>query len=212
MKKSFKHTPEMRKHLKEMLLSYKKTEKFKKAQKEALAKMKGKNHPSYGMKRTDESKERMSVAHKGVRRNISMEVRKKIGDAHRGKKNVNWKGGVTPENEKGRKCIEYYGWRRDVFHRDRFTCRVCLSKGYVQANHIYPFRSHIELRYDVNNGITLCVSCHKFIFKREHLFIKFFQGILENGLNSAKTSNETTPSQQERLRKALWACVTVRGE
>lgn len=131
---------------------------------------------------------------------------------HKGDKNVNWNGGISTENEKARGTIEYRTWRRRVFERDSFSCRVCHARGYIQANHILPFRSHKELRHDINNGITLCVGCHKFVFKREHLFINFFQGILENGLNSVETSSEVTPSQQERLRKALWACVTVSGE
>lgn len=136
----------------------------------------------------------------------------KENPTHKGEKNINWKGGVTPEHEKERKNIAYYDWRRKVFERDRFTCRVCFAKGYVQANHIRPFRSHKELRTEITNGITLCIPCHKFIFKRENLFIDLFQGILEKGLNSEELSKETTPSQQEELRKVLWACVTVSGE
>ena len=129
-----------------------------------------------------------------------------------GSNHPKWKGGVAPEHDKIRNSSEYRDWRRKVFERDRFTCRVCLSKGYVQANHIYPFRSHIELRHDINNGITLCVECHKFIFKREYLFIDFFQGILKKGFNSAEALERVMPSQQERLRKALWACVTVSSD
>ena len=161
-------------------------------------------------KYSDEAREKMRQA---KLKNPTRYWLGKNNPTHAGKNNVNWKGGVTPENEKERKSIAYYEWRRQVFGRDKFTCRVCFSKGYVQANHIYPFRSHKELRHDINNGITLCVDCHKFIFKREELFIELFQGILENGFNSVEVSNkEITPSQQEKLRKVLWACVTVRGE
>jgi len=160
-------------------------------------------------KHSDESKEKMRQA---KLKNPTKYWLGKNNPYNMGDKNPNWKGGVTTGNEKERKNIQYYEWRRQVFGRDHFTCRVCYSKGYVQANHIFPFRSHKQLRYEINNGITLCVTCHKFIFKREELFIKFFQGILENGLNSVELSQETIPSQQERLRKALWACVTVSGE
>lgn len=81
------------------------------------------------------------------------------------------------------------------------------------AHHIKPFRDFTELRYEIKNGITVCKECHKIMHKREYLFINFLQGIIENEFNSVKLSEkETTPSQQERLRKALWACVTSKGE
>lgn len=209
MRKGSKHTPETRKKLKVMLLGYKETEKFKHAREKALAKQKGEGAAHYGKKHSLEAKEKMRQA------KLKNPTRYWFGRKQprfQGMSNPNWKGGVTQDHEMERKSSEYREWRRKVFFRDRFTCRVCLARGYVQANHIHHFRSHKELRHEVSNGITLCIPCHKFIFKREHLFIDFFQGILKNELNSVEVSQETTPSQQERLRKALWACVTVSGE
>jgi len=130
-----------------------------------------------------------------------------------GEKNWQWKGGVTPENNKVRHTVEYKEWRRMVFKRDYFACRVCRSKKCLNAHHIQPFRDNLDKRTEMSNGITLCLDCHKIMYKREHLFIKTLQGILENGFNSVEASKkEVIPSQQERLRKALWACVTVKGE
>lgn len=52
-------------------------------------------------------------------------------------------------------------WRRDVFRRDDYTCQRCGAKGgKLNAHHIKPWIDHPELRYDVENGITLCVACH----------------------------------------------------
>lgn len=208
--KGSKHTPETRERLVKMLNSYKSTQKYRENSLAAKKARKGKKKKDSGW--TPELRARWSKRQRENPWHHTKETRLKIGSFHLKEKNVNWKGGVTPEHEKVRKSIEYYEWRRAVFGRDRFCCRVCFAKGYVNAHHIRPFRDFVELRFDVNNGITVCVDCHKIMHKREHLFISFLQGILENELNSVEVSQEITPSQQERLRKALWACVTVSGE
>jgi len=80
-----------------------------------------------------------------------------------GEGNPNWRGGVTKLNDKVRKSIEYKQWRTAVFERDNFTCVECLdsSGGNLNADHIKQFAYYPELRFDVDNGRTLCVDCHK---------------------------------------------------
>jgi len=74
----------------------------------------------------------------------------------------NWKGGITNPNEAIRKSAEYKNWRRSVFNRDGFKCTECgIKGGYLHADHIKPFALFAELRFDVNNGRTLCKSCHE---------------------------------------------------
>ena len=63
------------------------------------------------------------------------------------------------------RCIRYSKeaekWRELVFTRDNWTCQICKIKGgYLEADHIKPFAFFIELRFNVNNGRTLCRSCH----------------------------------------------------
>lgn len=84
-----------------------------------------------------------------------------------GSKNPDWKGGITPENEKARKGRQGVAWRKAVFHRDSYTCTHCGAHGgTLNAHHIKPFASHRELRYDVDNGITLCVGCHREVHRK----------------------------------------------
>ena len=76
--------------------------------------------------------------------------------------NHNWKGGVTPERKRIRNTKEYKEWRTAIFLRDNYTCVWCGQVGGdLNADHIKPFARFPDLRFDINNGRTLCVSCHK---------------------------------------------------
>ncbi|WP_373561663.1 HNH endonuclease [Bacillus sp. AFS073361] len=58
---------------------------------------------------------------------------------------------------------EYRGWRKEVYEKDSYTCQHCLDKtgGNLVAHHLYSWNRYPNLRFDVNNGITLCKDCHK---------------------------------------------------
>lgn len=62
-----------------------------------------------------------------------------------------------------RKYVDYYEWRRQVYEKDNYTCQCCDDNrgGNLVAHHILNYSEHDELRTDVNNGITLCKTCHK---------------------------------------------------
>ena len=51
-------------------------------------------------------------------------------------------------------------WSRMVRHRDK-KCTECNSFNDLHAHHIKAYKDFKELRYDVNNGITLCGKCHR---------------------------------------------------
>ncbi len=51
-------------------------------------------------------------------------------------------------------------WRNAVFQRDEYSCKDCGKKGHIQAHHIKSWAVHPELRYNINNGVTLCLLCH----------------------------------------------------
>lgn len=85
-----------------------------------------------------------------------------------GDKHYNWKGGITSENRKQRKKFRIEV-QPLVLKRDNYTCRVCLtSGGYLQVDHIKNWADYPELRFNLDNCQTLCMSCHyKVTFGRD---------------------------------------------
>jgi hypothetical protein len=78
-----------------------------------------------------------------------------------GKKHPNWKG-KSSETLRIRYRIEYRLWRESVFARDNWTCQKCKEKGGIlRAHHIQNFYKWKELRFAIDNGITLCEKCHR---------------------------------------------------
>lgn len=56
--------------------------------------------------------------------------------------------GYTPWNKRGDKVTK--------------KCLICDQRGRtLNADHIKPFALYSDLRFDPNNGRTLCVDCHK---------------------------------------------------
>lgn len=56
-------------------------------------------------------------------------------------------------------------WAQSVKKRDGYRCQnhSCRSRnGIMHAHHIKNFADYPELRFEVDNGITLCESCHTY--------------------------------------------------
>lgn len=52
-------------------------------------------------------------------------------------------------------------FRKDVYAKDDHKCQICFTnKKRLEAHHIFPFLTYIDLRYDITNGITLCRDHH----------------------------------------------------
>lgn len=69
---------------------------------------------------------------------------------------------LYPEKEQIRKSPEYAKWRTAIFKRDNYTCVWCGQiGGTLNADHIKPFSLFIELRFNLSNGRTLCINCHR---------------------------------------------------
>ena len=76
----------------------------------------------------------------------------------RGKNHWNWKGG---KSKRLRSRIEDVNWRIAVFERDGYRCQACGLVGvYLEAHHIKSYANYPDLRYEIDNGVTLCRECH----------------------------------------------------
>lgn len=77
-----------------------------------------------------------------------------------------WNGFVTSENKRLRNSFEYDNWRNAVFKRDDYTCQCCGRRSRVgdsvtlHAHHLENFALNSDLRFDIDNGVTLCYECH----------------------------------------------------
>jgi hypothetical protein len=78
-----------------------------------------------------------------------------------GDKAPRFKDGKSLERNRARMGPQLREWRTKVYIRDNRTCQKCGSvSSKIHAHHIKSFAEYPDLRFDVNNGITLCVHCH----------------------------------------------------
>lgn len=124
---------------------------------------------------TSEARAKISAA--GIGRTYSEERNRKISIANLGPKNKFWRGGITPLHEHIRKIRKYRQWRKSVFERDNYTCYFCKIKGgrlnadhhpkmfaeILYKNNILSIIQALKCKelWNLNNGRTLCESCHK---------------------------------------------------
>lgn len=142
---------------------------FQKGNKEFLKRKtcSGENHPMFGKHHSLETKNKISKAHMGMKKPWASEQMKLL----KGPLAYNWQGGITPINKQIRQSLEYRAWRKAVFQRDNYTCIWCKARNgngktiILHADHIKPFAFYPELRFTVNNGRTLCITCHRKTFK-----------------------------------------------
>jgi hypothetical protein len=81
----------------------------------------------------------------------------------RGEEHPNWDHSKTiEEREKNRWLSEQKVWRKQVYKRDNYTCQCCGDNkgGNLVSHHLDGYDWCKESRWDIENGITLCVECH----------------------------------------------------
>ena len=84
------------------------------------------------------------------------------------------------DNDKDRRSSSYNFWRKQVWERDQWICKLKSKEcsGRLETHHILCWKEYPELRYDVNNGITLCHAHHPRVRAEEKRLIPYFQRLV----------------------------------
>jgi len=83
-----------------------------------------------------------------------------------GKNHPMWKEEIT-SNEIRRDVHEYGKWKKTILIRDEYTCQYCGTETKtLHVHHIKSFIKYPKLRVDIDNGITLCVNCHRDVHRK----------------------------------------------
>ena len=73
-------------------------------------------------------------------------------------------------------------WSNSVKKRDEYKCKIDNQdcKGILESHHILSWKDNPELRYELNNGITLCHFHHPKKRKDEIESISYFKELLKS--------------------------------
>lgn len=76
----------------------------------------------------------------------------------------------------------YKAWRAKVRKRDSYMCQWpnCGSRIKLQAHHIRRWADSVLLRFNVDNGITLCRKHHDRIKGKEVHYARFLMLLVQN--------------------------------
>jgi len=73
----------------------------------------------------------------------------------------NWKGGHSRARGKDYNSPAYRAFRASVLKRDNWKCQDCKKRGgRLQVHHLKAWGPHPQLRYSIENAVTLCRPCH----------------------------------------------------
>lgn len=123
-------------------------------------------------KHSDETKRKMSANRKGKRAGEA--AHQWIHDRSKLKR--------YNDVSKDRRSYAYAFWRKSVWLRDNFKCKINNAEcaGRIEAHHILGWAEYPELRYEINNGITLCHGHHPRKRNEEKRLSPYFQSLVIN--------------------------------
>jgi len=141
---------------------------------------KGGKGNNYGKKASEETRKKMSEARSGEKnamfgrygkdagfygKHHTKEHLEKIRLSHLGNKNPMWRDDLTQQERENNKNRNYnpktLEWRNKVFKRDDYIDQITGRKGgELVAHHLYNYANYPELRFDMNNGITISKDLH----------------------------------------------------
>ena len=66
-----------------------------------------------------------------------------------------------PDERRRNRGGSHHKWVNAVLSRDKATCQHCgVKDGELNAHHIKSYKDYPALRFELSNGMTLCVKCH----------------------------------------------------
>lgn len=147
---------------------------------------KGLPSPFKGLKRDPQIGRKISQSKLGKKRPpFSEEWKRNIGLGLSGSKNYQWIEDRTKLKNYNQRPgnYEYIKWRKLVRERDGHKCKLegTDCNGRIEVHHIYNWRKYPELRFEIDNGITLCRRHHP-IGAKEELAIPLFKSLINSKL------------------------------
>lgn len=145
-----------------------------------------------GKKLSEETKRRMSEAQirasqegkhlDRLGKKLSEETKRKMSESQRKRWAPLKKDRTLLKKHDRRNDPLYKRWRTEVWMRDNFKCHIANNDcaGRIEAHHILGWTKHVELRYEVNNGITLCHVHHPRGRAKEEASIPRFQELVSS--------------------------------
>lgn len=105
---------------------------------------------------------------------------KKLNSLSKG--TLGWRKNIDllTKSEKKHLDTQYRQWMFSVKNRDKWKCRIAdiNCDGRLEAHHILNWKEYPELRYEINNGITLCHAHHPRGRDNEAKLSPFFQNLV----------------------------------
>ena len=142
-----------------------------------------------GLKFTPEQVEKRASKLRGKKRpvfskewleNMSLASKKRFADKTKHPRWIEDRSQLKIEENKAYDT-KYKYWMLEVKKRDGWKCRIdnCDCSGRLEAHHILNWKDHPELRYNINNGITLCLAHHPRKKDEAKRLIPFFTAMVE---------------------------------
>lgn len=116
-----------------------------------------------GKKFSQEHKNKISIGNKGKSRKGHIAWNKGLKGFLSGEKNYRWiKDRTQIKKQEDRNNPNDKQWKYAVYKRDNFKCKINNKdcSGRIEAHHILSWREYPELRFNIKNGITLCLAHH----------------------------------------------------
>lgn len=96
-------------------------------------------------------------------------------------------------------------WAKEVLKRDSYQCQHCGIREKLQAHHVLPYAKYPDKRLDLDNGITLCATCHS----KQHpelpsyLFYQRYNDVNRSSSVKAKSETRRFKNKSRSKKKAL---------